>query len=793
MTAPLTLDPTPTLAGAPDPRGLGGLLALVDGAEKPLPLVGVRVRTTLAGAVARTTVEQRFRNPYAQPLEVVHLFPLPEEGAVLEVELHAGEVVVRAECRERGAAEAAFAEARRAGHQAALLTAERADVHTLRATNLPPGEEVRVRIVVAQVLAAEDGLLRWRFPTVVAPRYLPGRTVGHDGSGVGADTDRVPDGSRITPPLRLGGGTSLDLEVRFAGRPARLQSSLHALRVDLDDAVVVAPSGAATCDRDFVLAFSWSGAQGGTHAWTDGEATLVVVDPPAVAVRTLPRDAVFLVDISGSMGGPKMGAAKTALRTALRGLLPGDRFRVIAFDDRVEPHAPGLVPMSDAELARAERFVAGLGARGGTEMLAPLQEALSGERPAGRLRTVLLITDGQAGNESELAAAVAHRAQGARVFTLGIDTAVNGALLGQLARLGGGACTLCTPADDIEAVVARIEARFGSPVLDALRAEGEEARPEGRTVFVGQPRAILVRGAGPVRLRGASPDGEFTTEAAATPCDAPIAALWARERIAWLEDRLVVKPFEEEALRPEIVRLALGAGLASRYTAFVAVERSRRVEGERLEVVQPVELPHVWEAGRGGGVYASPPPGPYGGARAQAPGMAPPPPSMSAPAPRMDLARGAPAKAKKSALSRMVDAFRGPSGADADDDDVQACAAPTYAAESAPPPLPAAAADPAARLVQSQGADGSWGNDVRRTAAALVALLRLGHTRTAGLRKRAVQKAAAWLQRSQDPVALAALAALSQAEQGALGPLPPSLAGLHSAGPEGAMLAALGA
>ena len=61
-----------------------------------------------------------------------------------------------------------------------------------------------------------------------------------------------------------------------------------------------------------------------------------------------------------------------------------------------------------------------------------------------------------------------------------------------------------------------------------------------------------------------------------------------------LEDRLVLKPFEEEALRPEIIRTALfqgeetqeGSGIASRYTAFVAVEETTTVGGERVTVVQ---------------------------------------------------------------------------------------------------------------------------------------------------------------------------------------------------------------
>src|SRR5512135_73940 len=139
----------PSAAIEPDraPHDLGGLLGLLGEREVAFPLRELRVRAALAGDCCRTVVEQVFDNPYAEGLEAVHIFPLPPDGAVTELELSAGDVVVRGECRERAEAERAFDQARREGRRAALLTAERADVHTVRVTNIPPGTSVRVRLV----------------------------------------------------------------------------------------------------------------------------------------------------------------------------------------------------------------------------------------------------------------------------------------------------------------------------------------------------------------------------------------------------------------------------------------------------------------------------------------------------------------------------------------------------------------------------------------------------------------------------------------------------------------------
>ena len=762
----------PALCPAPDDRGMGGLLALVRGREVAFPLTEVRVRTSVVGAVARTVVEQRFANTNTQPIEAVHIFPLPANGALTEVELVCGEITVRADCREREEAERAFATARSAGHRAALVTQERADVHTLRVTNLPPGQEVVVRLVIVEALQAEDGAFRLRFPTTIAPRYMPGNATGHAGPGTESDTDRVPDASRISPPLRLSGGTKLDLEVSFVTAPSRLQSSLHALRLDLEGGVKVAPSGNAICDRDFVLSFGYAGAEGGAQAWTDGETTLLVVEPPIMAAKTMPRDAVFAVDISGSMSGDKMEAAKRALRTALRGLVSGDRFLILAFDTTVERQSPGFVAFDGRTLAAAEAWVEGLQPRGGTEMLAPIQAALEGDRPEGRLRTVLFVTDGQAGNDAEVAAAVANRAKGARFFTLGIDTAVNGALLEQLARVGGGACSLCTPADDIEAVVARIEARFGSPVADGLRAEGEEARPEPRTLFAGMPATILLRGSSAeVRATALGAGGPVNWVVAPQRTTTPLGSLWGRERIAWLEDRLTLRPFEEEALRPEIVRVALQFSLASRFTAFVAVERTLKIDGAPVEVVQPVSLPAGWDRE----MFERAP------AERLLACLAAPMMHVSEP-PSGVFGHGYPGVVANLRASSMA---RAPACPPAHDRAPMAFR-PDFAKKKKP-------ADAiAAILAQTQDADGSWGGDPLRTAAALLALLRLGHTRVAGLRKRAVQKAAVWLaNHASVPGVRAVLAALASAETGATLADEPAFGPLLSAGREGAMLATI--
>ncbi|MCB9744434.1 MAG: VWA domain-containing protein [Alphaproteobacteria bacterium] len=849
---PQPLPASPDLRLPPHPAGLGALIALIEERQEPLPLQDVRVRACIAGDCARTEVTQRFANPYDRPLEVVHLFPLPDEGAVVELELRAGDVVVRGECQERQQARQRFEQARAQGHRAALLEAERDDVHTLRVTRIPPGEAVSVRIVVVERLQREDGWMRWRFPTVIPPRYLPGAATHHQGPSALPATDAAPDADRLQPPLRLSGGVLLDLEVALAGPIQALRCAQHALKMQTAGGLRVAPAAEETCDRDFVLAFQYADHDRTTsHAWTDGAFTLVVVEAPSVEMPAqMSREAVFVIDISGSMRGRKLDAAKRALIAALHGLMPGDRFRLIAFDDRLERFpVEGAAPVSDLTLSQADAWVAALQARGGTEMLPAIQEALRWGGYADGARSVLFITDGQAWNEDQLAGAVSSLRQGARFFTLGIDSAVNSSLLRKLARVGGATCTLLSPTDDVEQAMAEIEAKFGSPVLEGLQVEGyANASLQPQPLFAGRPASLLVEGAPALAVvsgRGAS--GPWRQEVTPRPVSFPLGALWGRARVAAMQDRIALNPSEEPALRDQVLRTALRFSLASRYTAFVAVDESRVVMGELGEVVQPAERPAGWDMlgtgapGGGGG----PPPMHRSRAKGRAAPMkreaAPPPPPRPAPASAPPPLQEAAFAEEELSLFSDNDSYRGlggvaPLGASAPapaapsrerapdlDDDAEVAdgaaepepeggawstlsrmaksAAPAArrqaasffgipASRSAAPEAPQGYgdADPAGELARLQAADGSFGGDVGRTAAALLALLLLGHTRRKGSRRRTVLKAAGWLEAHKSgPQAALALRALGEAERGQ--PLTrEGWATLHGCGQEGALL-----
>ncbi|MFI7442195.1 VIT domain-containing protein [Nonomuraea indica] len=571
-----------------------------------LPLESVDVAAAISGLVAGVEVTQGFRNPFDVTLEATYVFPLPDRAAVTAFRMEADDRVIEGVLKERGQARADYDRALREGRRAAIAEEDRPDVFTIRVGNILPGEHVTVRLSLSQPLPYEDGAATFRFPLVVAPRYVPGAPLDGPpaGDGTAPDTDAVPDASRITPPVLLPGfpdpvRLSLSVRIDAAGLDLReLASSLHVVEEE-GDTVRLRPG--ERLDRDFVLRLAFEAS---TALQLDGAGTFALtVMPPPVAETRVPRDLVLLLDRSGSMGGWKMVAARRAAARIVDTLTWADRFAVLTFDSVVEQAFEGLVEASDRNRYRAVEHLARVDARGGTELLEPLRQAVSllgGARPDGRERVVVLVTDGQVGNEDQILEQAGGALSAMRVHAVGIDRAVNAGFLGRLAGLGAGRCELVESEDRLDAAMDQIHRRIGAPLVTDLSLKGLDVEPGTLThlgsIFPGVPLRVYGRhrGGGSVTVRGLAAGAPWEQPVAGTVVDSPaLRAVWARAHLRELEDRYAMGERELEA---EIVRVSLEYGVLCRFTAYVAVDTRQAAEGgPEHRVIQPVEPPSGWE------------------------------------------------------------------------------------------------------------------------------------------------------------------------------------------------------
>ena len=589
----------------------------------PAPTLKTDVSIVVTGIVARATVRQEFTNPSHAWAEGIYVFPLPEDAAVDHLRMKVGDRLIEGVIQERAAAKAQYEQAKHEGRRASLVEQERPNVFTTSVANIAPGAAIGIEIEYQQTVRYDAGQFSLRFPMVVGPRYIPGVPVSGPSTGTGwaPDTDQVPDASRLTPPIvhpSRGPLNPVSLTVELdPGAPlARLAASYHAIQTTpLADGRyrVELAQGPVPADRDFELV--WQPNAEATpiatlfteRKGTETFAVLMVTPPAATALDglRLPREAIFVIDNSGSMHGASIDQAKAALKMALDRLRPDDTFNVIRFNHTTDAVFPEAQPATAQNLAAAIRYVGRLYADGGTEMLPALQQALDGREHPGRLRQVIFLTDGAVGNETQLFAAIHERLGDSRLFTIGIGSAPNSHFMREAARLGRGTFTYIGSINEVKEKMVALFAKLESPALIDVEIEAiadAEFVPERiPDVYLGEPITVALRAPtlpSRVVLRGRLGVEVWERVVALHPAGegAGLSSHWARGKIAALLDRRRTGSPEDE-VRGAVLELALAHHLVSPYTSLVAVDVTPvRPGDESLEShVLNTNLPHGWD------------------------------------------------------------------------------------------------------------------------------------------------------------------------------------------------------
>ncbi|HKC86402.1 MAG TPA: VIT and VWA domain-containing protein, partial [Blastocatellia bacterium] len=524
-------------------------MRILDSGGKPgglCPLKHTDVKAEVSGFLARVTLTQEFQNPTGKKIEAVYLFPLPPRSAVDQLTMEVGGRVVRAEIKRRDEAKLLFAKARNEGSVAALLDQERPNLFTQAVTNILPGASVKVTISYVETLPYEDGVYEFTFPMVVGPRYIPGKSKPDDepddGKQATAGTDQVPDAARVTPPrmpdeMRPGHDVSLEVAIDTGVPLEQVTSELHEIEVDRDgnhQAVVRLKEKDAIPDRDFTLRFGVGGMQIAdavlAHRGERGGYFTLMLQPPGrvAAEDVTPKELVFVLDTSGSMGGLPIETAKRVTRLALDGLYEHDTFNLITFSGDTSVLFDKPVPATKENLLKARQFLEGKRGDGGTEMMKAIRAALADTDAQDHIRIVCFMTDGFVGNDMEIVGEI-QRHPKARVFSFGIGNSVNRFLLDKMAEQGLGEAeyVFLNRGDQKDAEAAadaakRFYERVRSPLLTDISVDWNglpiaDVYPKRLPdLFSARPLFITGRytgaASGVMRLRGKAAGGDFLRE-----------------------------------------------------------------------------------------------------------------------------------------------------------------------------------------------------------------------------------------------------------------------------------------
>eukprot|EP00471_Norrisiella_sphaerica_P003377 CAMPEP_0184478894 /NCGR_PEP_ID=MMETSP0113_2-20130426/785_1 /TAXON_ID=91329 /ORGANISM="Norrisiella sphaerica, Strain BC52" /LENGTH=1000 /DNA_ID=CAMNT_0026856825 /DNA_START=36 /DNA_END=3038 /DNA_ORIENTATION=+ len=298
-------------------------------------------------------------------------------------------------------------------------------------------------------------------------------------------------------------------------------------------------------------------------------------------------EIIFLVDVSGSMSGSRMEQTKATLQIFLASLPTNCLFNIVRFNRRHVSLFPTSQQYNDQTMAQAETFVNAMVARGGTNIMDPLQAVLLAKEVPGYPRQVFLLTDGEVGNTDAIVQMSAEHAQSTRIFTFGIGSGASVALCKGVARKSRGTCEMVRQTDQItEQVMRTICSALQPPLCNTKVDWGDIALSSARFQQVPSVTPPVYPGrqfvyaknvntgkwkGGVINLTSSSNEDEekITVQVSSgKPRKGTLLhVLAARSRIRELENLRRRTKAETDEIR----RLALKYNLASSETSFVAV------------------------------------------------------------------------------------------------------------------------------------------------------------------------------------------------------------------------------
>ena len=122
----------------------------------------------------------------------------------------------------------------------------------------------------------------------------------------------------------------------------------------------------------------------------------VAIQPRAdKQMHIIPKDIVWVQDVSGSMTDERMVFCRRAMTAALETMNPLDRFSVMAFRNNIITAFQGWEPVTQESIKKASAFIAGMRSFGTTDIFGSLKTLMTLPRDPQRPMLVLIVTDGK--------------------------------------------------------------------------------------------------------------------------------------------------------------------------------------------------------------------------------------------------------------------------------------------------------------------------------------------------------------------------------------------------------------
>ncbi|KAJ5389738.1 uncharacterized protein N7496_000806 [Penicillium cataractarum] len=443
-----------------------------------LPQVGLDVHATLLSTTSRALLTQTFVNPSStEPIpEVLYTFPLYDGASVVNFTCRVGDDVIRGKVEPKKKADEIYQKAKAKGQTAAIFdqSYNAGDIFKTRVGNVPAGGKVVIEITMVEELKqdAQTNGPRYTIPMAIAPRY-----------GERHEVSTGPEGTVVKTTIKV------DVIMEKGCTIRNVRSPSHPIELNLGRASYMSESTFEPCyasvrlqknavmREDFVLTVNSDNQDNPvafleTHPTLPNQQSLMVSLVPKFSLPPDPSEIIFVIDRSGSMQD-KIVTLKSALEVFLKSLPLGVPFNIVSFGSHCSTLWPRSRVSDKASLVDALEFTKTIDAdMGGTEILAALKAAMKNHYKD-KIPEVLLLTDGQVWNQSDIFKFVDEAVQKscARFFSLGIGNAASHSLINGIARAGRGFSQSVLKYEELDKKVIRMLKGALMPRLEDCRLD----------------------------------------------------------------------------------------------------------------------------------------------------------------------------------------------------------------------------------------------------------------------------------------------------------------------------------
>ncbi|XP_067325430.1 inter-alpha-trypsin inhibitor heavy chain H2 isoform X3 [Anolis sagrei] len=321
-----------------------------------------KVQSTITSRLANTMVQTKVENRARHSQNLVFDVQIPKGAFIHNFTMNVNGITFTSSVKEKSAARSQYAQARAKGKAAGILRSNALDMENFKAElNVPGGTKVQFEIHYQEPIRRKLSTYEYIIPV------QPGRLAKH----LEVDIHIIePQGLSFVHVPQLPAEEAVGVPTITKG-----EKKAHvSFKPTVAQQRKCPTCSSTTIDGNFVVTYDVKRETKAGELEIFNGYFIHYFAPDNL--DPLPKNILFVIDVSGSMWGLKMRQTVEAMKTILDDLRSNDQFSVLDFNHNVRCWRDSLVQASNAQTQAAKKYIEGIHPNGGTNINDALLRAI---------------------------------------------------------------------------------------------------------------------------------------------------------------------------------------------------------------------------------------------------------------------------------------------------------------------------------------------------------------------------------------------------------------------------------